>query len=92
MANFRRTVDVAGNVRKARDALIDVVDKDTPLDIVNKDQVSDRLQIRLSPDNYIWLVNEAKRTGNTMSGLASLAVADWIEERQKKREIKLESK
>jgi DNA-binding transcriptional regulator PaaX len=43
---------------------------------------SERIQIRLSKENYDFLKAEAKRTCNTLSGLASLAVADWITERK----------
>ena len=44
-------------------------------------QDMERIQIRLTPTKYAQLKSEARETGNTMSGLASLAVSDWLDER-----------
>ena len=42
----------------------------------------EQINIRLSPENAKFLSEEARRTGNTMSGLASLAVSDWLQHRR----------
>ena len=41
-----------------------------------------QITIRLSPENAKFLSEEARRTGNTMTGLASLAVSDWLQHRR----------
>jgi hypothetical protein len=42
----------------------------------------EQINIRLSPENAKFLREEARRTGNTMGGLASLAVSDWLQHRR----------
>ena len=42
----------------------------------------EQISIRLSPENAKFLREEARRTGNTMGGLASLAVSDWLQHRR----------
>ena len=59
------------------------VDKVVP-DEDTTDTLSDfeQINIRLSPENAKFLREEARRTGNTRSGLASLAVSDWLQHRR----------
>ena len=42
----------------------------------------EQINIRLSPENAKFLREEARRTANSMSSLASLAVADWLQHRR----------
>jgi hypothetical protein len=42
----------------------------------------EQINIRLSPENAKFIREEARRTGNSMSSLASLAVADWLQHRR----------
>jgi hypothetical protein len=52
--------------------------------VSDEDAFSDfeQINIRLSPENAKFLREEARRTGNTMIGLASLAVSDWLQHRR----------
>ena len=51
-------------------------------DITDTSSDFEEISIRLSPDNAKFLREEAKRTANSMSSLASLAVADWLQHRR----------
>jgi hypothetical protein len=55
-----------------------VADDDTTDSLGDFEQIN----IRLSPENAKFLREEARRTANSMSGLASLAVADWLQHRR----------
>jgi hypothetical protein len=55
-----------------------VTDEDTNDSLGDFEQIN----IRLSPENAKFLREEARRTGNNMSSLASLAVADWLQHRR----------
>jgi len=55
-----------------------VADEDTTDSLGDFEQIN----IRLSPENAKFLREEARRTANSMSGLASLAVADWLQHRR----------
>ncbi len=55
-----------------------VADEDTTDTLSDFEQTN----IRLSPENAKFLREEARRTGNTITGLASLAVADWLQHRR----------
>jgi hypothetical protein len=55
-----------------------VADQDTTDSLGDFEQIN----VRLSPENAKFLREEARRTGNNMSNLASLAVADWLQHRR----------
>jgi hypothetical protein len=55
-----------------------VPDEDTSDSLDDFEQIN----IRISPENAKFLREEARRTGNTMGGLASLAVSDWLQHRR----------
>ena len=55
-----------------------VPDEDTSGSLDDFEQIN----IRLSPENAKFLREEARRTGNTTGGLASLAVSDWLQHRR----------
>jgi hypothetical protein len=68
-----------------------VIDFGDAVDMAEASEGTERIQVRLSRENYDWLKAEAKRTASPMSALASIAVSDWIEERRAKRRLSTEA-
>ncbi len=55
-------------------------------DIIEDAEVeSYRIQVRLSPRDYERLKKEAIETCTAMSMLGSMAIHDWLDDREKKR-------
>lgn len=45
-----------------------------------------RINIRISKKTLAWLKNEAEESATTVSSLCSLAIYDWAEDRQTRRQ------
>jgi hypothetical protein len=52
------------------------------MDTTDSQSDFEEISIRISPENAKFLREEARRTANSMSSLASLAVADWLQHRR----------